>query len=87
MGRYRTPKESFDAIDLDTLEWIFDSLWSEIQTHYPERDDEREEDLKAGLRRKLFALACLGGINQDALRRTLLAGIVPSPACAMRRVA
>jgi hypothetical protein len=60
MGSYKPPKQSFNSLELDQLQWVFDAMWSEVQARYPARDSRNDETLKSALRRKLFAFACTG---------------------------
>jgi hypothetical protein len=75
MGTYKPPKRAFNSADLDQLQWIFDSVWSKVQSHYQLRDQTKDEELKGALRRKLFAFAAIGVYDPEMLEAYLLNSI------------
>lgn len=78
MGSFKRPKQSYTSKELDHLEWAFDSVWAIVQMRYPFRDKAKDETLKGTLRRKLFALACIGVQDDEALAALLLNSIPSS---------
>jgi hypothetical protein len=75
MGSFTSPRRACGPLDLEILEWIFDSAWTTVQTNDPFRDLEKDEELKTALRQKLFALACVGMDDPDTLRSRLVASM------------
>jgi hypothetical protein len=72
MASYKRPKHSYNSEELDQLQWVFDSVWSTFEARNPLRDKANDEKLKGALRRKLFALACIGMTNCEMLAAILL---------------
>lgn len=69
-----TPRKTvFDAAALSTLDELFDSTWDIVEARYPFRDMSKDAELKAELKRALFAAAEASGLdNLDALQRSVL---------------
>jgi hypothetical protein len=86
MGSFKSPKRSYDPLDLEMLEWVFDSAWTTLQVHFPLRDPDKDEELKTALRRKLFALACVDMYDPDTLRSRLAAGMAPPPLAVLTQI-
>ncbi len=74
-GFFHIPQTRYGPLDLEMLEWVFDSGWTALQARAPLRDPQKDEELKTALRQKLFALACVGMDDPDTLRSRLLASM------------
>jgi hypothetical protein len=86
MRSVKSSKRFRDPLDLEILEWIFESAWTTVQVNDPFRDFGKDEELKTALRRKLFALACVGMDDPDMLRSRLVAGMVSPPLAALTQI-
>jgi len=78
MGSFKTCTRAYDPLDLAMLEWVLDCAWSTFKARAPLCDSENDEKLKTKLRQKLFALACVGMDDPDALTSRLVASMVLS---------
>jgi hypothetical protein len=77
MRSFTSLKRAYDPLDLEMLEWVFDSAWTALQAKAALRDPEKDEQLKTALREKLFALACIDMDDLDTLRSRLVASMAP----------
>jgi hypothetical protein len=71
-------KHSFNHRELKVLDEAFKAAWAVVQAQHPFRDVRKDEELQAGLRRKLFALAKAGLCDPELLRNLALE-ITPYP--------
>jgi hypothetical protein len=75
VGSCKPLKTAYDQNDLAQLEWVLDSVYSTLRTRGVSLPTAADEALKTSLRQKLFALACHGMTDPEAMQRHLLATV------------
>jgi hypothetical protein len=71
-------KGSFDPLDLEIMDRVFETAWSHVEALEPERDVGRDGARQAALRKKIFGVARVAGsghIDFDTLTEVMLATI------------
>jgi hypothetical protein len=56
MGTFR-PAHTFDPLDLEIIERVYEAAWAKIESRYLYRDTNRDDERQKALRRWLFVLA------------------------------
>ena len=66
-------KSAFDPLDLEIIEQVYDAVWDAVRVNDPFRNLRLDDELKASIRRVLFACAAIQGTNDpDGLKEAVL---------------
>jgi hypothetical protein len=73
MGSFQ--RNAFNPSELEIVEQAYEAAWAEIVALHPLRDSSQDEELKRGLRRRIFAAIGFGPSDSDSLRDRVLASM------------
>jgi hypothetical protein len=74
VGSFYPPRGSFDPLDLDIIERVYEDALLHIHSFDPLRDRQHDAEREAFLRRRVFALAKTHPVEYDALLHKVLRG-------------
>ena len=77
MGSFKRP-HAFDPLDMEIIDLVYEVAWEQISAREPSKDAAEDEERQALLRKRVFALAGLGGVDFDVLLDRVLASL-PKP--------
>ena len=66
MGLFRR-HHTFDPLDLEIIDRVYEAAWAKIEARYLYRDTSRDDERQKALRRWLFVLAASGPVDFDTL--------------------
>ena len=69
---------AFDPLDLEIIDLVYEVAWEQISARRPSNDASENEERRATLRKRVFALAGSGGVDFDTLLDRVLASL-PEP--------
>ena len=65
----------FDPLDLEIIDRVFETAWSQLEAREPLRDREKDVERERALRKLVFALATPGNVDFDTLCDRVLANM------------
>ena len=74
MGSFTRP-HTFNPLDLEIIDRVYEATWAKIESRYLYRDRERDEERKKALRRWLFAIAKGSPVDFDTLYDKVVASL------------
>ena len=77
MGSFKRP-HAFDPLDMEIIDLVYEVAWEQISARDPSADAAEDEERRAALRKRVFALAGNGGVDFDTLLDRVLASL-PRP--------
>ena len=77
MGSFKRA-HAFDPLDMEIIDLVYEVAWEQISARDPSADAAEDEERRAALRKRLFALAGDGGVDFDTLLDRVLASL-PKP--------
>jgi hypothetical protein len=69
---------AFDPLDLEIIDLVYEVACEQISAREPAEDSAQDEERRASLRKRVFALAGNGGVDFDTLLDRVLASL-PDP--------
>jgi hypothetical protein len=57
----------FDPLDLEIIDRVYEAAWAQLEAQSPLHDGDRDEELKAELRKRVMFCAAIGQFDFDAL--------------------
>ena len=77
MGSFKRP-HAYDPLDLEIIDLVYEVAWEQVSARKPSQDTTKDQERKASLRKRVFALAGNGGTDFDTLLDRVLASL-PEP--------
>ena len=77
MGSFKRA-HAFDPLDMEIIDLVYEVAWEQISARDPSADAAEDEERRAALRKRVFALAGDGGVDFDTLLDRVLASL-PRP--------
>ena len=77
MGSFKRA-HAFDPLDMEIIDLVYEVAWEQISARDPSADAAEDEERRAALRKRVFALAGNGGVDFDTLLDRVLASL-PKP--------
>ena len=77
MGSFKR-EHAFDPLDMEIIDLVYEVAWEQISARDPSADAAEDEERRAALRKRVFALAGNGGVDFDTLLDRVLASL-PKP--------
>jgi len=77
MGSFKRA-HAFDPLDMEIIDLVYEVAWEQISARDPSADAAEDEERRAALRKRVFALAGDGGVDFDTLLDRVLASL-PKP--------
>ena len=77
MGSFKRA-HAFDPLDMEIIDLVYEVAWEQISARDPSADAAEDEERRAALRKRVFALAGNGGVDFDTLLDRVLASL-PRP--------
>ena len=60
MGSFKRP-HAYDPLDLEIIDLVYEVAWEQVSARKPSQDTTKDQERKASLRKRVFALAGNGG--------------------------
>ena len=74
MGSFK-PLRAFNSQDLETIQWVYEAAWARVVLRDPTRDKMHDAELRAFLRKRVFAFAQSSPVDFDTLYDRVVASI------------